>query len=263
MTLFRDSPQVLRPSGHEHVFELAPIPLYYRLFDEPGLNENLLRLAKSCLTDRDRQMGEELPELIDAHRESKMRSYAPEYLVGTTDAWIEQRENLPIGSHYWYPPNNFLAHHDPDVDKIRATILAAFSSTLRAIGYKDFSPPKISESWIQFYNPKSGHGHRLHSHTRYRKEEETYIMWSGGYYLDDGQPLADHIYSGKFVFNVRGYSYVIKPRPGLLMMWPNDILHEALPFYGHRDRVVLNFNLFAEFSGDRYLDRHHFAGPTK
>jgi hypothetical protein len=50
-------------------------------------------------------------------------------------------------------------------------------------------------------------------------------------------------YSGMFSFRVRQTSYYIKPKPGLLLMWPADILHKVAPFYGKSERVVINFNI--------------------
>ena len=50
-------------------------------------------------------------------------------------------------------------------------------------------------------------------------------------------------YSGMFSFRVRLTSYYIKPKPGLLLMWPADILHKVAPFYGKSERVVINFNI--------------------
>lgn len=50
-------------------------------------------------------------------------------------------------------------------------------------------------------------------------------------------------YSGMFSFRVRQTSYYIKPKPGLLLMWPADILHKVAPFYGKSEQVVINFNI--------------------
>ena len=50
-------------------------------------------------------------------------------------------------------------------------------------------------------------------------------------------------YSGMFSFRVRQTSYYVRPKPGLLLMWPADVLHEVAPFYGKDERIVINFNI--------------------
>jgi len=68
-------------------------------------------------------------------------------------------------------------------------------------------------------------------------------MYSGGYYLDDGDPLKDHPYSGAFAFHIGGKKHYIRPREGMLLIWPHDIIHSVEPFYGSRHRAVINFNI--------------------
>jgi len=68
-------------------------------------------------------------------------------------------------------------------------------------------------------------------------------MFSGGYYLADGDPLLDHPYSGVFSFHLRDYQHLVRVKKGLLMMWPSDIVHSVKPFYGQNYRAVINFNI--------------------
>lgn len=68
-------------------------------------------------------------------------------------------------------------------------------------------------------------------------------MFSGGYYLSDGDPIKDHPYSGVFSFHIRGMKYYIRPKKGMLIIWPYDIVHSVEPFYGKKHRAVINFNI--------------------
>ena len=63
------------------------------------------------------------------------------------------------------------------------------------------------------------------------------------YYLSDGNPIKDHPYSGTFAFHIRGERHYIRPKAGMLMMWPHDLLHSVAPFYGETYRTVINFNI--------------------
>ncbi len=67
--------------------------------------------------------------------------------------------------------------------------------------------------------------------------------WAGAYYVDDGAPDPSMPYSGVLSFRVRDQNYLFRPKPGLLLLWPSEILHEVHPFYGTRDRVAINFNI--------------------
>jgi hypothetical protein len=69
------------------------------------------------------------------------------------------------------------------------------------------------------------------------------MMFSGGYYLSDGKPIKDHPYSGVFAFHIRGMKYYIRPKKGMLIIWPYDIVHSVEPFYGEEHRCVINFNI--------------------
>ena len=89
-------------------------------------------------------------------------------------------------------------------------------------------------------------GHRTEedwTSCRWDPNEAPFIGFSGGYYLSDGEPFADHTYSGAFVFHVRDYDYYIRPKKGMLILWPYDIVHSVTPFYGKSHRCVINFNI--------------------
>jgi len=149
----------------------------------------------------------------------------------------------PIGSRFWTPPNDFLDIDTPDVKIIRERIEKGYLHLLDSLGYSHDSTPLITESWMQYYDPYSGRGHNAHNHCRWSASEAKPMMFSGGYYLSDGLPISDHPYSGVFAFHIRGMKYYIRPKKGMLIIWPYDIVHSVEPFYGAEHRCVINFNI--------------------
>ena len=122
-------------------------------------------------------------------------------------------------------------------------IKAGFYHLLDSLDIKHEKNSKITESWLQYYEPTSGRGHNAHNHCRWHHSEAKPIMFSGGYYLSDGEPIKDHPYSGVFAFHIRGMKYYIRPKKGMLLIWPYDIIHSVEPFYGKKHRAVINFNI--------------------
>ena len=229
--------QPLLPTEDDHVFHLAPIPVYQRIFDDV-LTDKVYQLGLDTLTDTQKRMGQELPQQYDIERQSTYEiSYDRE------DQWVEDHEFPPIGSRFYTPPNDFLNNEDSDVQIIRRRIEGGFLQLLKSIGKQVQDKPVITESWLQYYDPFSGRGHNAHNHCRWHHSEAKPIMFSGGYYLSDGDPIKDHPYSGVFSFHIRGMKYYIRPKKGMLIIWPYDIVHSVEPFYGSKHRAVINFNI--------------------
>lgn len=221
----------------EYIFQLAPIPIYQRVYEDV-LNDKVYKLGLDTLTDTQKQMGQELPKQYDEERQSH---YDVNY--DRQEQWVEDHEFPPIGSRFYTPPNNFLDNQDEDVQVIRRRIEGGFLQLLKAMQIEAQGKPTITESWLQYYDPFSGRGHNAHNHCRWNHEEAKPVMFSGGYYLSDGDPIQDHPYSGVFAFHVRGMKYYIRPKKGMLIIWPYDIIHSVKPFYGKEHRAVINFNI--------------------
>lgn len=220
-----------------YVFQLAPIPVYQRIYDDK-VSDIVYELGKKILTDEQKLMGQELPNKYDSERQS---TYKIEY--DRLDEWVEPHEFPPIGSRFYTPPNNFLELDDDSVKVIRRRIFNGFYHLLDSLGIHHDKNAMITESWLQYYDPYSGRGHNAHNHCRWDHNEARSVMFSGGYYLCDGEPIADHPYSGVFSFHIRGMKYYIRPRKGMLLLWPYDIVHSVEPFYGKKERSVINFNI--------------------
>jgi hypothetical protein len=229
--------QPLIPTLDEYVFQLAPIPVYQRIFDDV-LTDKVYKLGLEALDDTQKRMGQELPLQYDSERQS---TYEVNY--NREDQWVEDHEFPPIGSRFYTPPNDFLNYDNEDVKLIKRRIEGGFLQLLKSIGKQVQDKPFITESWLQYYDPFSGRGHNAHNHCRWSHDEAKPIMFSGGYYLSDGDPIADHPYSGVFSFHIRGMKHYIRPKKGMLLIWPYDIVHSVEPFYGKEHRAVINFNI--------------------
>lgn len=224
-------------SDKENIFYLAPIPVFRKIYDDKQLHDLVYVYGYNKLNKKEKQMGQELPEQYDEERQ----------LIYQTDddreMWIEDTELNPIGSRFHTPPNNFLDDENENIKIIRKRIEDSFFELLDSLEIQHNNQCKITESWIQYYDPYEGRGHNQHNHCRWHSDEEPKVGFSGGYYLNDGEPIKDHPYSGVFCFHSRGMTHFVRPKQGLLMMWPNDIVHSVKPFYGKKHRCVINFNL--------------------
>jgi hypothetical protein len=228
----------LIPSNIENLYYLAPIPVYLKYFEDDDLADYVYQLGLNQLTDKQKQMGQELPEQYDSERQS---TYDINY--ERKDQWVEMTEFQPIGSRFSVPPNNFLDTQDDKVYEIKQRVKNGFVQIMNDLTLKHNNNPIITESWMQYYEPTLGRGHNQHNHCRWSSYEEPKVGFAGGYYLNDGEPIADHPYSGVFTFHIRGYTYHIRPKKGMLILWPYDIVHSVKPFYGKTNRCVINFNI--------------------
>lgn len=228
----------LMPTKNENVFQLAPIPVYIKYFDDNELHDEVYKMGFQSLTEDQKLMGQELPGQYDYERQSNYQVNYPR-----RESWVEPTEFNPIGSRFSVPPNEFLNFGNDKVKTIKERVRSSYTYFLDSLGFKHNNNPIITESWIQYFDPTSGRGHNQHNHCRWSHDEQTDLNFVGGYYLSDGDPIADHPYSGVFTFHIRGFSYFIRPKKGMLMIWPYDIVHSVKPFYGKTHRCVINFNI--------------------
>jgi hypothetical protein len=224
----------IRDILHPHrddLYHLAPVPVYYREFDDAeleDLNRQLIEIAKQALPEPIR----EVPDARHAHTLGSVPTFK--------DASWSETQTTPVGVWHRVPVNQFLDLPEGPVTRLRSVVEDAYRSAIAITEQCDDTEPWITESWIQFY--KDGDYKVLHNHERYGPPYPD-RRWVGAYYVDDGAPDSTMPYSGVFSFSVRRVKYFIRPRAGLLMLWPADILHEVHPFYGERQRIVVNFNI--------------------
>ena len=224
---------IFHPTSKDNIFHLAPIPVYKRVFKNDVITSMAYDFGLEILDTEQKQMGQELPGQYDLDRQS---NYEVNY--DRKDEWVENHELQPIGSRFYVKPNDFLEAENYQVEVIKRRIEAGFKELVGEDGL-------ITESWLQYYEPTKGRGHNAHNHNRWQYEEEKPKMYSGGYYLSDGEPHPDHPYSGVFAFHIRGEKHFVRPKEGMLLIWPHDIIHSVEPFYGKKHRAVINFNIQA------------------
>jgi hypothetical protein len=227
----------LLPTDKDNLFYLAPIPVYMKMFDD-DISDQAFDLGLEVLSEKQKLMGQELPDQYDEERQS---TYNVNY--NKRNMWVEKTEYNPIGSRFFTPPNRFIERTEDCVKVIKQRCINGFNELLDGIGLEHNYKPNISESWIQYYNATSGRGHNQHNHCDWNAIGAEPLSFVGGYYLNDGEPINDHPYSGALCFHIRGMSYFIKPKKGMLLIWPYDIIHSVKPFYGKSDRCVINFNI--------------------
>jgi hypothetical protein len=215
----------------EDLHYLAPIPIIYHQVSLPDLDSfhaDLMQVARGALSDAEI----EVPDV--RHKEDMGKTFTFD-----DDAWSETQ--IPaIGLWHGVPTNAFLDIPAEPVQRLRALVEERYRFAVKETDQVEAEQPWISESWIQFY--KDGDYKVLHNHERYGPPYPD-RRWSGAYYLQDGSPDPGMPYAGMFSFRVRQANYYIRPKAGLLLMWPSDILHEVAPFYGADERVVINFNI--------------------
>ena len=182
---------IFHPTNKENIFNLAPIPVYKRIYENDIVTNKAYDFGLRILDAEQRRMGQELVDRFDSERYS---TYEVNY--DRREEWIESHELQPIGSRFYVKPNDFLDVENSDIDVIKRRILAGFKELVGEEG-------TVTESWLQYYEPTEGRGHNAHNHNRWQYEEEKPKMYSGGYYLSDGEPHPDHPYSGVFAFHER------------------------------------------------------------
>jgi uncharacterized protein (TIGR02466 family) len=103
---------------------------------------------------------------------------------------------------------------------------------------------------------RSGHGNEFHSHPG--------SFWSAVYYVDDGGIGADPslggelefmdprgpgpaMYAPQLAYGSAGLSVganeIVRPKAGLMVMFPAWVLHQVRPYKGQAQRISIAFNL--------------------
>jgi uncharacterized protein (TIGR02466 family) len=116
-------------------------------------------------------------------------------------------------------------------------------------------PPWKVQAWANVN--ATGHANICHYHPG--------SFWSGTYYVEDGGCASDHSLGGEFeMLDPRGAApgmyapvlkfagedgasvggaEIIRPKPGLLFMFPSWLMHQVRPYLGTGLRISIAFNL--------------------
>jgi Putative 2OG-Fe(II) oxygenase len=211
---------------------VAPTPVLVREVDREvseGLRPGLIAVAERHLTRNEL-------DVPDVRHIDDMGMY-PDL---SRDLWWEEHP-ASIGVWHHVPTNAFLDIDELETRSLRDLVEREFEATIESLEGEKVKA-HLTESWIQFY--RNGDYKVLHNHERYGSASLPHA-WVGAYYIDDGEPDESMPYSGVLSFALGTTRYLIRPRAGLLVMWPAAVLHEVHPFYGQHDRVVVNFNIAA------------------
>jgi hypothetical protein len=237
--------------GSTHLHAVAPVPVWYRKLtaqdvgqDLDTFNEKLKQYSHAYYA----QWQVEVPDEKHLCKSQLPKSVVIQFQEKKT---FSQVNNPAIGKWHAVKTNDFLDVPEPEVRLLRQIIMQDYKQAVNEF-YNSFDKTYLDdslnnyashmdESWIQFY--KNGDYKVLHNHLKYGFDPKFMNIWAGGYYIEDGMPDKFQPYAGKFSFRVRDYNYYVHPEPGLLMLWPGDVLHEVHPFYGEKERIAINFNL--------------------
>jgi len=189
------------------------------------------------------------PELLRAF--TAMRHLDPRHDAGTSNGFYASADDL-------------IRHCDiAEMRKLFAFIAARLGDIVASVNrqaWKEYGVSgariAIAGSWFQMQN--HGGFHDVHTHGN--------CSWSGAYYVDIDpceQRRAHSVYgarNGVLRFYGpwweqlggahidAGNAYLmdshwdVEPEPGLLVLFPSYLKHQAFPYDGARDRVVVSFN---------------------
>ena len=142
----------------------------------------------------------------------------------------------------------------------RAAHAVASQATCNRMG-KPVPVKWISNAWANVN--RDGHGNEFHTHPG--------AYWSASYYVDDGGAASDSSLGGEFeIQDPRGVapamlapylafampggqsvgvSELVRPKPGLLLMFPSWLSHAVRPYRGEGVRISIAINMTPAPSG--------------
>jgi hypothetical protein len=133
----------IKETSHSNVFQLAPIPLYIKYFEDHDLHDEVYKFGFDNLSDAQKLMGQELPDQYDKERQEHYTVNYPR-----RDMWVEPTEFNPIGSRFSVPPNDFINSQKTEVQTIKRRINDAYTDFIDYLGFNNNHNPLITESWI-------------------------------------------------------------------------------------------------------------------
>ena len=109
----------------------------------------------------------------------------------------------------------------------------------------DFNAQRVSDKCVKFIK----YANKLNSFYKYFHIAGAFeggFSFETHHILDPLTRLAK--YSNSYLssrYDLRGSKHFIRPKAGMLLIWPHDIVHSVEPFYGMTERAVINFNIQA------------------
>jgi uncharacterized protein (TIGR02466 family) len=134
---------------------------------------------------------------------------------------------------------------------VRRMLDMADEATNRVIGEYGHAPRKMEWTLHAWANVnRQGDFNRIHTHPG--------STWSGVYYVDTGTTGSDqgstplHLFdpcqgrANTFLPGLVASSFVLRPEPGLMILFPSYLAHMVFPHTGEAPRISIAFNLRRE-----------------
>jgi hypothetical protein len=236
-------------SQNSNLHLINPIPVWKRRITNDEVNQEVSAFNEKLIEIAKDFYHEWAIEVPDERHTVQKSNFPPEYYEELDKREFFYQTNYPaVGKWHAVQTNNFLSIDEPEIILLKEIILNDYKNMLTEYFNNEFDGIQyynqkhtVDESWMQFY--KNGDYKVQHNHLRYSEQLELKNMWAGGYYLKDGEPDIRQPYSGRFGFNARNKTYLVKPEEGMILLFPGDAVHEVFPFYGKSERICCNFNL--------------------
>jgi hypothetical protein len=235
------------PQSNLHL--INPIPVWKRTITDEEIGQPLSEFNEKLIEISKDYYHEWAIEVPDERHTVEKSNFPAEYYEELDKREFFYQANYPaVGKWHAVQTNNFLNIDEPEIILLKSIIIGDYKKMLIEYFHNEFDGVEyynenhqITESWMQFY--KNGDYKVQHNHLRYSEEPDLKNIWAGGYYLKDGEPDIRQPYSGRFGFNARNKTYIVKPTEGMILLFPGDAVHEVFPFYGQSERICCNFNL--------------------
>ena len=175
-----------------------------------------------------------------------------------TEIILRRRETHPgieaSNNGGWHSSRDFQEWSGPHGRDLLAKARSAATQMTRDRSGKAVKPNWIVEAWANVNQPNSSNACHYHPGS----------FWSASYYVDDGGCLDHPEYGGEFeMMDPRGpapmmhapmlkfagesglsagSAETIRPRPGLLFIFPSFVLHAVRPYRGNSLRISIAIN---------------------
>ncbi len=147
----------------------------------------------------------------------------------------------------WKSRDDLLSWSDPVIDELMKRVVNAMDAVMSTAPKKNVKAVKGMEVYAWANINREGSYNTMHSHPGYH--------WAAVYYVDVGVPDPQRPQSGIFelqdpragTMQVPGFDFgdklVVKPVPGMLILFPAWMNHCVHPFFGKGERISIAFNI--------------------
>ena len=149
----------------------------------------------------------------------------------------------------WKSRDDLLKSSEPAVNDLTQRVIDAMEAMMSAAPKKNVAKVKGMQVYAWANINREGSYNTMHSHPGNH--------WAAVYYVDIGKPDPQRPQSGLFeiqdprssagAMNVPGFDFgdkvSVKPKPGMLILFPAWMNHCVHPFFGEGERISIAFNI--------------------